>query len=509
MAKLTTSFLIMAALPSSVVGNAFLEDELVEKLATADPEELIHINLVMVDRVSPEQLEGAVEGLSKEAARAYVVSTLKDKADSSQADLRAYLDTAVSEGSADDVRYIWLGNAVGLFAKPALIQDLSLRNDIERINWDPPRFTLFESPPGNGGDPSPDISWGLTKIGAPAAWDAGYKGEGAVVAVLDTGCDYEHPDLIGQRWENGEEISGTPGVDDDGNGYTDDFYGWNFVDDNNDVHDIDPHGVLKHGTHVTGTIAGDGTMGINTGVAPLSEFMTCVITAGFPYPGYESGVWDAMDYALDNGADVINLSGGLYHYQNPDRAAWRETCRNLGIAGMLIIAAAGNDDLHGADPPPGEIATPADVPCVIAVGATDSYDVLWEYSSKGPTTWEDVDPYNDYPNLIKPDLVAPGVVITSTKAPGPPWGYGDDTGTSMAAPHVAGLAALILGDDPDLFPHQVCWKMALTAYDINPLGKDNHYGWGRIRCLPAIEFENVPPVECPAPPKPVEPPDGE
>jgi subtilisin family serine protease len=315
MLKLTTAFLIIAALPSSVVGNAFLEDELVEKLATADPEELIHINLVIVDRVSPEQLEAAVEGLSKEADRAYVLSTLKDKADSSQADLRAYLDTAVSEGSAAEVRYIWLGNAVGLFAKPALIQDLSLRNDIERINWDPPRFTLFESPPGNGGNPSPDISWGLIKIGAPGAWDAGYKGEGAVVAVLDTDCDYEHPDLIGQRWENGEEVSGTPGVDDDENGYTDDFYGWNFVEYNNDVHDIGGGMSAGHGTHVTGIIVGDGTMGTKTGVAEEAEFMTCVITTGFPDEGYESGVWNAMDYALDNGADIINLSGGVITFQ--------------------------------------------------------------------------------------------------------------------------------------------------------------------------------------------------
>ncbi len=484
-----------------------------EKLATADPDEFIHINLVMVDRVSPEELEAAVEGLPKEAARAYVISALKDKAEATQADLRAYLDTAAAEGSADDVRYIWLGNAVGLFAKPALIQDLSLRNDIERINWDPPRFTLFQ-PPGNGGDPPTGISWGLTKIGAPAAWDAGYKGAGVVVAVLDTGCDYEHPDLIGQRWENEEEVTGTPGVDDDGNGYIDDFYGWDFFEEDNDVHDIQIGHGAGHGTHVTGTIAGDGTMGTQTGVAYDAEFMTCVVVGAETTGGYESDVWAGMDYALDNGADVINLSGGLYHYQGPDRAAWRETCRNLVTAGTVLVVSAGNAGGPIEPNPPDEVATPADVPCVIAVAATDSNDERWVESaflgsSRGPVSWADIDPYNDYPNLIKPDIAAPGANITSTKWGGPPWVYREISGTSMAAPHVSGLAALILGDDDSLMPHQVCLKMSLTAWDLGVLGKDNQFGRGRIRCLPAIEYEGLLLVECPAPPKPVEPPDGE
>jgi len=327
------------------------------------------------------------------------------------------------------------------------------------------------------------IAWGLTKIGAPEAWAEGYTGEGVVVAVLDTGCDYEHFDLIGQRWENDVEVSGEPGVDDDGNGKKDDFYGWNFVEENNDVHDIDGH-IIKHGTHVTGTIAGDGAMGTRTGVAYDAEFMTCVALSNKPTGGFESDVWDAMGYALDEGADIINLSGGLYHntVPPPHRGTWRETCENLIAAGIVLVFAAGNDDVHGADPPPHEVATPADVPCVIAVGATDINDALWYSSSKGPTTWE------DYPNLIKPGVVAPGVGITSTKAPGPPWGYGELTGTSMAAPHVAGLAALILDAAPELDHKGVFWSILMTAEDLGVDGKDNEFGFGLIKCMDAITY---------------------
>jgi hypothetical protein len=169
--RLTAFFLVAAAcFPLTVRGAAVLEGELVEKLAEAWPDELIHVNIVMADRVDPEELLAAVDGFPKEAAREYVVNRLRAKAEETQAELRGYLDNAVAEGSAEDVRYIWLNNTVGLFAKPGLIEDLSLRDDIEKVNFDPPRGVLLESP-GDG----KDVSWSLLRIGADDAWDAGRR----------------------------------------------------------------------------------------------------------------------------------------------------------------------------------------------------------------------------------------------------------------------------------------------------------------------------------------------
>lgn len=493
MKGLIVSLYLATVVPLSTGFAATLEDELVVILTETPADELVHINLIMADKVDPAEMEAALKGQPSDVRREYIIPLLKAKAEETQADLRPRLDEAVTEGLAEDVRYIWLNNSVGLFAKPTLIVDLGEREDIESVNYDPPSVELFR--PDNGGDRR-GLAWGVERIGADDAWNAGYTGAGVIVAVLDTGCDYEHPDLIGQRWENAAEVSGTPDFDDDGNGYVDDFYGWNFYEDNNDVHDTSIW-FNEHGTHVTGIIAGDGTNGTQTGVAPDAKFMTAITNGGNKPKAFEADVWEGMQYAFDNVAHIINLSNGCYHWQNPNRAAWRAAFENLAVGGMISIVSVGNRGEPGFPDPPDEVATPADVPCVIAVGATNQLDSRWvipsDGSSRGPTTWFTVAPYNDYPyppGLIKPDLCAPGADITSTRGDGeePHYGYRLSSGTSMAAPHVAGLAALILDAVPGLTQTEVCWSMVETATDLGQPGKDNEYGWGLIQCLPAINY---------------------
>jgi subtilisin family serine protease len=468
-----TALLIGVAV--SVSTGATLEQELWVKMASTDADEYIPVYLVMADRVSATELESILEGSSSEVRRDYVVTTLKTKAEETQAEILEYLDAALTEGSATDVRPIWLNNVVSMNAKPDLIEELSLRDDVERIAYDAEHMVLCGDGPVTTGRA---LAWGVEKIGADEAWDAGYNGSGAIVAVLDTGCDYLHTDLVNVMWHNDDDFDN--GIDDDGNGYIDDYYGWNFNNNSKYVRG----GSGGHGSHCAGTVAGDGSAGTQTGVAPGANIMAVQVLSNSG-GGSEPDVWDGMGYALDNDANVISMSLGWRHVWNPDRPTWRETCDNLIAGGMTLVIAAGNE--RNYDTPPDAVRTPGDVPHVITVGATDSSDSYSSFSSPGPVTWQSVDPYNDFPHppgLIKPDVAAPGSSIVSVR--GITGGYTTMSGTSMATPHTAGLAALILDAVPGMTNHDVRWCMGTSALDLGDPGKDNDYGHGRIQCLPAI-----------------------
>ena len=242
-----------------------------------------------------------------------------------------------------------------------------------------------------------------------------------VVAVIDDGVDFSHPDLAGRKWTNPGETPGD-GIDNDNNGYIDDINGWDFCHDDNTVHDAGHDG---HGTHVAGTIAaslnGTGVVGVAPGVSIMAlKFIDDVQSCGD-----DAMAIDAIDYAADNGADVINASWGGTG-ENP---ALDQT---IVDSGLLFIAAAGNSgidlDAPGADFFPAE--SPA--PNVLAVGAIDQTGQIADFSNFGAT---------------RVDLMAPGTNILSTYpaqsgCPSPCYAWSD--GTSMSAPHVTGIAALAL-----------------------------------------------------------------
>ncbi len=265
------------------------------------------------------------------------------------------------------------------------------------------------------------VHWALDRIGAPSAWAAGINGAGITVAVVDTGVDHLHPDLQGTLWSNSREIAGN-GLDDDANGYVDDALGWDFVDGDNDP--MDAHG---HGTHVAGLIAAQHNGQGGSGVAPGARIMP-VRVLGASGTGSFSTVASGVRYAVANGARVINLSitGAI---GTPDLAAAIVEASSLGA---LVVMAAGNE---GAASP----ADPAAFAAIaglagLAVGAVDSSGLLAAFSNRaGPTPL-------DY-------LTAPGVGLISSL---PGASFGSLTGTSMAAPLVAGAAALLLSQRPTL-----------------------------------------------------------
>ena len=255
-------------------------------------------------------------------------------------------------------------------------------------------------------------------IDAPEAWDLTIGSHNNVVGVIDTGIDYNHPDLVGNVWTNPGEIAGD-GIDNDTNGYVDDLHGYDFV--NGDGDPLDDNG---HGTHVSGTIGANGnnTLGV-VGVNWQVQIMALKFLNASG-SGAISAAISALNYAtmMHNSYGVnIRLTsnswgGGAFSQAMSDAIA------ASGNAGMLFVAAAGNS----ASDNDTTVSYPAgyDLPNVISVAATDQNDVLASFSSYGATTV---------------DLAAPGVNILSTTRNNT---YGSMSGTSMATPHVSGVAAL-------------------------------------------------------------------
>jgi subtilisin family serine protease len=312
-------------------------------------------------------------------------------------------------------------------------------------------------------------------------------GKNVIVGVVDTGIcmsgGLTHRDLRNQLWVNTDEIPGN-NVDDDNNGYVDDINGCSWENNTKGVNVTDNAG---HGTHVSGTVAGDGTEGTQSGMAP--DALVQVLKFWNSFSGQLS-VWNCMQYGVDNGADVLTASLGWPLSQNPDRPTWRRNCENAIAAGVVVVYAAGNEGDAGNPCPGGtnyRIRTPGDVPMVITVGATTCSDTIASFSSRGNVTWIGVQGYNDHPcppGYLKPTIAAPGDNTKSTRIC---TGYTNMSGTSMATPHVAGCIALMLSANPGLTHAQVKQILKDTAKDLGDPGPDRHFGAGRVNCFEAVK----------------------
>ncbi|NLB73310.1 MAG: S8 family serine peptidase [Firmicutes bacterium] len=269
-------------------------------------------------------------------------------------------------------------------------------------------------------------------IDAPEAWDIRTDTEDVIVCVIDQGIQYYHPDLAPNMWINEAELYGEPGVDDDGNGFIDDIYGWDFFYDDNTIYHEDGEEDY-HGTHCAGIIGARGNDavegGFHGGVAGVTwnvQIMSCKFLG--PGGGYTSDAIKALDYAKMMGATLTSNSWGGGSYSK----ALEEAIAN---SGMLFIAAAGNEGTDNDIIP--HYPSSYDLPNVIAVAATEWNDKPANFSNYGP-------------NSV--DIGAPGHMILSCYPDGSESLWAWMGGTSMATPHVAGAAALLIAEFPD-FPH--------------------------------------------------------
>ncbi|MCH2135571.1 MAG: S8 family serine peptidase [Phycisphaerales bacterium] len=311
-------------------------------------------------------------------------------------------------------------------------------------------------------DPHWNDLWGMHQIHAAQAWDDHTGEDGFVVAVIDTGIDYTHGDLVDNLWTNPGEIPGN-GLDDDGNGYVDDVHGWDFCNDDSDP--WDDHG---HGTHCSGTVGAQGDNG--TGVVGVN--WNCRI-AGVKFlcasgSGTIGGAIGAIQYCV---ANEIRVSNNSWSTNSHAGQALKDAIEAAGDQiGHVFVAAAGNDGHEGAD-----------WPC-----AYDSDNIICVAASRSN---EERAGFSQY-HAQEVDLAAPGVSILSSTPGG---GYGHSSGTSMASPHVAGSAALLASLMPWASVSQIKATLLDTARPV-PAWKGLCATGGILDVGAAIDAAFLPPM---------------
>ena len=298
-------------------------------------------------------------------------------------------------------------------------------------------------------DPMYSQQWYLPAVNAPEAWDSVTGDTSQIIGIIDTGVDWDHPDLDDNIWTNWDEIPGN-GVDDDGNGYIDDIRGWDFVNDDNDPNDDN-----SHGTHVAGIAAAEGNNGVGIcGVAWDSRILPIKVLQSSGY-GSSSDIASGVTYAWQNGATVLNLSLGSY-----GESLTLRTALENAYSSTVIVAAAGNDE-YKVDPPypPLPLYAPHFPACyswVFGVQASmpgGSKAIFSNTDLTGPVYYTNVYGHNY-------EIIAPGITIQSTVPNG---GYHALNGTSMATPILTGAIALMKSHSPGQTNEQIFAKVIQSA----------------------------------------------
>jgi subtilisin family serine protease/subtilisin-like proprotein convertase family protein len=369
------------------------------------------------------------------------------------------------KGWATPIEYLGGGwQAVSLPTNVAVADALHLYQNTPAVLAVQPDYRISVSRLPN--DPGMSQLWGLNNTGkngakpdadmdAPEGWDLATGNGSIIVAVLDTGVDYNHPDLAANMWRNPGEIPGNH-LDDDGNGFVDDVYGYDFA--NNDANPMDDNG---HGTHVAGTLGAVGNNGIGiAGVAWNVRIMAVKFLAA-DGTGYTSNAIRALNYAVANGAKISNNSWGGGGFDQ----ALNNAIASARAQGHIFVAAAGNAGLNSDVAPNYPASYPLDN--VVSVAALNNQDQLASFSNYGARTV---------------DLAAPGVNIYSTLPGGR---YGTLSGTSMATPHVTGTLALVWEQHPDWTYRQVIDQVLNTAVPLASLRGKTVTG-GRLNLAAAL-----------------------
>jgi len=502
--------MIVANMLTAVENHNKISTQLLEEMRSSSKDEYIRVNITFINNYDPLQMINETADMEKAAKRDYVTSTLKEFTADTQVDVLSKLNQLSLENKVKNIKSIWIVNVINCEIKKSAISLIAKEDDIALIDHDEDRNILLAPEKEDSKEylhtmkNGREITWNVTKVNADDVWALGYYGEGTIVAVLDTGVNYNHTDLNDHLWNDPNYPN----------------HGYDFA--NNDDNPLDDHG---HGTHCAGTVAGDGTSGSQTGMAPEATIM-CVKVLDSSGNGNESSCWQAIEFAVDNGADVLSMSFGWQHSWGTNRPSWRNAMDYAYAADVFASVAAGNEgDQQSSYPIPDNVRTPGDCPppwlhpdqtltggvsSVVCVGATDSNDNLAGFSGRGPVTWESITGYNDYPynpemGLIRPDISAPGSNIKSLDFSSNT-GYASGwSGTSMATPCVAGVVALMLSKDFTLTPAQID-QIIEENVEVAQYPKNNNYGSGRIDALASVNAVPTPntPPNAPVNPNPAD-----
>ena len=498
-------------------------------LESTPSDENVDVSFLMADGIDGDDgASGGGQPSYQDSRR--VIEEAKTRAAERQAGLLSYLSSVADEGSGDERprvdRYepFWINNSVSAQLSRDVLDEVAARDDVvfvelnsvarleELLDEDAQAGVALTAEEAQAfsqellptNDPvASRISWNVRLINAPALWKRGLTGEGVVVAVLDTGVDYRHPDLSGRMWDGGANFP---------------LHGFDFAsEDNNpldEMHDQTPAG---HGTGCAGIVVGDGASGFRTGVAPGCRVMAVRVGGGT-----EEQFWRAFTFALEQGAHVISMSLTWKFNVHPSYPLWRGVSQRVLAAGVLHANSSGNEgDVLGLFPIPFNVGAPADCPppwlhpsqtirgglaSAVACGNVDfGHGVLFETSGHGPAAWQE-GPFTDYPfddheltGLIKPDICAPGLnsITTSFDFPGgaavKP--YRKAGGTSNATPQIAGCMALLaqacLRSDRPIIPARIQEALEMTAVPIagQTAGqKENNVGAGRVDVAAAFDY---------------------
>lgn len=457
-----------------------------ESAAQAETEYLIYLD-------QQADLSAASQIADKDRKGQYVYTQLSQLADRTQPPILAEL-----QAQGIEHRSYWIANLIWVRSSLTVLQALASRPDVAHIYANP--WVHFDSPETDAAPTAPQptaIEWNINKVGAPLVWTAGYTGQGAVVGGQDTGYDWDHPALITQYrgWDGS---------------LADHNYNWHdAIHENNpntpagnpcgfdSAVPCDDHG---HGTHTMGTMVGDDGSYNQVGMAPGAAWIACRNMEqgwGKPITYIECYQWFVAPTDLNGGnprpdlaPHVINNSWGCPATEGcTDPQVMRLVVENVRSAGILTVHSAGN-----SGPACGSVRDPAAIyDASFTVANTTSSDTISANSSRGPVTV-------DGSNRPKPDISAPGTSIHSSY-PGGSYTY--MSGTSMAGPHVAGLAALLISAQPAL-SGQVDQLEALIEQTALPLTApsescggvpgtqvpNNTFGWGRIDAWNA--FQHLP-----------------
>jgi subtilisin family serine protease len=445
---------LLAALVSATSGTAAVAaPPALEVSAVAEDLAMVKAIVVLKAQVDPS----TVRAPSRRQRQVALVRALRARATTGQTGVLDLLRKRRAQGLVAEAVPLWVINAVAVTATPSVLGELAQRADVRQI--DPDRIVQAPAPMAalmaeDGMPVEPNVD----AVNAPAMWNLGYSGQGVVVATMDTGVDGSHPDLAAS-WRGG----------------TNSWY------DPNGEHPTVPTDVNGHGTSTMGVIVGGSAGGTSIGVAPGAKWIAVKIfndrgsaTTSRIHQGYQWLLDPDRNPATADAPDVVNNSwtgaaGGCVLEFQPD-------LRNLRAAGVVPVFSAGN---YG--PGPSTVLSPANLPEALAVGSVDDAGVIDPSSSRGPSTCD---------QRIVPALVAPGVGVRTTDLYS---GYLDASGTSLAAPHVAGALALLLNAFPELSADRQQSALESTAVAVGTGGPDNAYGHGRLDALAAYNWLSTTP----------------